>query len=64
MAERLRALFLNHLNISPLCLEWVQAPLWPRETSQVLLAGVPGVFSQGSTVFAPPTNWPVSYELK
>ena len=34
------------------------------ETSQVLLAGVPGGFSQGSPVFTPPTDWPVSYELK
>ena len=34
------------------------------ETSQVLLSGVPGVFSRGSPVFAPPTDWPVSYELK
>ena len=33
------------------------------ETSQVLLAGVPVGFSQGSPVFAPPTEWPVSYEL-
>ena len=30
------------------------------ETSQVLLAGVPGCFSRGSPVFAPPTDWPVS----
>ena len=34
------------------------------ETSHVLLAGVPGVFSRGSPVFAPPTDWPISYELK
>ena len=34
------------------------------ETSQVLLAGVSGVFSRGSPVFVPPTDWPVSYELK
>ena len=34
------------------------------ETSQVLLAGVPGGFSRCSPVFAPPTDWPVSYELK
>ena len=34
------------------------------ETSQVLLAGVPGGFSRGSPVFAPPTDWPVSYKLK
>ena len=34
------------------------------ETSQVLLAGVSGGFSRRSPVFAPPTDWPVSYELK
>ena len=34
------------------------------ETSQVLLASVSGGFSRGSPVFAPPTDWPVSYELK
>ena len=33
-------------------------------SSQVLLADVPGVFSWGSSVFAPPTCWPVSCELK
>ena len=62
MAERLRALFLDHLTAvsgvgsSP--------ALATCETSQVLLAGVPGGFSRGSLVFAPPTDWPVSYELK
>ena len=34
------------------------------ETSQVLLTGVSGGFSRGFPVFAPPTDWPVSYELK
>ena len=34
------------------------------ETSQVLLSDVPGGFSQGSPDFAPPADWPVSYELK
>ena len=34
------------------------------EISQVLLVGVPGGFSWGSSVFAPPTDWSVSYELK
>ena len=34
------------------------------ETSQVLLAGVPGGFSWGSPIFGPPTDWPVSYEPK
>ena len=48
MAERLRALFLNHSIISPLCLVWGSNPaLATCETSQVLLAGVPGGFSRG-----------------
>ena len=34
------------------------------ETSQVLLAGVSGGFPRASPVFAPPSDWPVSYELK
>ena len=33
------------------------------ETGQVLLAGVPGGFSRGTPVFAPPTVWCFSYEL-
>ena len=33
------------------------------ETSQVLLAGMPAVFSLCCPVFAPPTDWLVSYEL-
>ena len=52
VAKWLRALFLIHLIISPLCLVWVRAPLWPLETSQVLLAGVPGGFSLESPVVA------------
>ena len=42
--------------------------VWPAlatvETSQVLLAGVSSSFSRGFPVFAPPTDWPISYELK
>ena len=42
------------------------SPTWDTcETIQVLLVGVPGDFSRGvSPIFAPPTDWPVSYELK
>ena len=66
MAERLRALFLNHSIISSLCLSGMGSSpaLATCETSQVLLAGVSGGFSWGSPIFAPPTDWPVSYELK
>ena len=57
MAERLRALFLNHSIISPLCLTAVSSvgsspALATCETSQVLLAGLSGGFSRGSSVFA------------
>ena len=50
----------NHSIISALCLVWVRAPLWPHETSQVLLAGVSGVlrFSPHLLIGT------VSYELK
>ena len=34
------------------------------ETIQVLLVGVPGVVSRGTPIFAPPTDWPISYDLK
>ena len=62
MAERLRALSLDHL----IAVSGVGSSpaVATCETSQVLLTGVPGGFSQGSPVFAPPTDWPVSYELK
>ena len=51
---------LNHLIISPSAVGL--SPTWGTfEKSQVLLAGVPGGFSP---IFAPPTDWPVSYELK
>ena len=56
VAERLRALFLNQS--SHRCV------LCAFELRQVLLAGVSGGYSRGSPVFAPPTDWPVSYELK
>ena len=62
MAERLRALFLNHLTaVSGVGLSPALATC---ETSQVLLAGEPGGFSRGSLIFPPPSDWPVSYELK
>ena len=46
-----------------LCLGWVRAPHWPH-MRQAKLAGVPGGFSRSFPVFAPVTDWPVSYELK
>ena len=56
---------LNHSNISPLCLVWVRAPLWAHvRQAKFCLRLCQVVFSRGSPVFAPPTNWPVSYELK
>ena len=56
---------LNHSIISPLCLVWVRAPLWAHvRQAKFCLRVCQVVFSRGSPVFAPPTNWPVSYELK
>ena len=50
MAERLRALFLYHLTaVSGV---GSRPALATCETSQVLLAGVPGGFSRGSPGFA------------
>ena len=34
------------------------------QTSQVMLVDVQGGFSRGFRHFRPPTNWPVSFELK
>ena len=103
VAERLRVLFLNHSIISPLCLVWVRAPLWPHVRQASAEVGGGGVnaptfvgtsyvkpylvptevgeftplllkpssacgcarwFFSGSARFRPPTDWPVSYELK
>ena len=64
MAERLRALFLNDSIISPLSGVGSSPALATCETSQILLASVSGGFCRGSSVFAPPTDWSVSYELK
>ena len=66
MAERLRALFLNHSfdHLTAVSGVGLSPALATCETSQVFLAGVPGGVSQGSPSFAPPTDWPVSYELK
>ena len=63
VAEWLRVLFLNH---SSHCCVWCrfESGTDMSQASQVLFAGVPGGFSQDSPIFAPPTDWPVSYELK
>ena len=53
-----------HLNITAVSGVGSSPALATCETSQVLLAGVPGVFSRGTPVFAPPSDWPVSCELK
>ena len=65
VAERLRALFLNHSIISPLCLVWVRALRLPHvRQAKSCLQVCQVVFLGGSPIFAPPTDWPVSYELK
>ena len=64
VAERLRALFLNHsYHLTAVSGVGSDPAMATCETSQVLLAGVSGVFSQCSPVFTPPTDRPVSYEL-
>ena len=57
---------LSHLTIRSVAVSGVGSSpaLASCETSQVLLAGVSGGLSRGSPVFDPPTDWPVSYELK
>ena len=54
VAERLRVLFLllNHSIVSPLSGVSSSPELATCETSQVLLAGMPGGFSLGSPIFA------------
>ena len=63
MAERLRALFFND-HLTAVSGVGSSPTLSTCETSQVLLAGVQGGFSRGSSCFHSPTDWPVSYELK
>ena len=64
VAEWIRAI--NHLTISRLCLVWVLAPHGAHvRQAKLCLRVVPCGFSRGgSPIFAPPTDWPVSYELK
>ena len=52
MADRLRALFLNHDHLNDVSGVGSSPALDTYETSQVLLPGVPVVFSRGSQVFA------------
>ena len=54
-SKRLRALFLNHYVDHLRAVSGVGSSpaLATCETSQVLLAGVPGGFSQGSSLFCP-----------
>ena len=53
VVERLGALFLNHsIRLTAVSSVGSSPALATCETSQVLLAGVPGGFSRGSPVFA------------
>ena len=47
VAERLRVLFLNHSIISPLCLVWARAPLWPHVRQAKFCLGVCQFFFLG-----------------
>ena len=42
----------------------VRSRLTLAHVRQMLLAGLPGGFSPGSPIFAPATDWTISYELK
>ena len=53
MVERLRALFLNHLIISPLCLMWVRAPIWPHVRQAKFCLRVCQVVFLGALPFSP-----------
>ena len=52
VAERLRAPFLNHSIISPLCLVWVRAPLWPHVRQAKFCLRVCQVFFLGVLPFS------------
>ena len=52
--EQLRALFLNHSNISPLRLVWVRAPYCPHVNKPSSACGCVRCFFSGSR-FCPPT---------
>ena len=53
VAERLRALFLNHSIISPLCLVWVRALLWPQVRQAKFCLRVCQVVFLGDLPFSP-----------
>ena len=53
VAERLRALFLNHSIISPLWLVWVRAPLWPHVRQAKFCLRVCQVVFLGVLPFSP-----------
>ena len=53
VAERLRALFLNHSIISPLCLVRVRAPLWPHVRQAKFCLRVCQVVFLGVLPFSP-----------
>ena len=53
VAERLRALFLNHSIISPLCLVWIRAPLWPHVRQAKFCLRVCQVVFLGVLPFSP-----------
>ena len=65
VAERIRALFLNHSIISHAVSGVGSSLHWPHMRQAKLCLRVCQVFfSQDSLVFGPPTDWLVSYELK
>ena len=56
--------YIKQLGIFPLCLVWVRAPRWQDVRQANFCLRVCKVFFLGNLPFCPPTDWPVSYELK
>ena len=55
---------IKQISICPLCLVWVRAPRWHHVRQANVCLRVCQVFFSGISRFRPPTDWPVSYELK
>ena len=56
---------IKQISICPLCLVWVRAPCWQHMRQANFCLRVCQVFFfSGISRFRPPTDWPVSYELK
>ena len=55
---------IKQISIYPLCLVWVRAQRWQHVRQANFCLRVCQVFFSGIFRLRPPTDWPVSYELK